>query len=785
MYQRKMAVLSAAFVLGIALVEYGQEASWRMVLFYSVLALFLAGVCLARIKILAMEKSRRRMACFAVAMAASAVLGSCDAIARQSFCREYEARLTDGTVCLLQGEIEQREEDGQFCLYYLKNCRVCLAEGQYPCDKVLVYLEVFDYSIGEILCVKGNIKMFSEPSNEGGYDEKAYYQSRKIGFKIYANKVEAVFGRRSAFHEWLWSVKQKMKKSYQYVMPDADAGVLAAMVLGDKSIMDSKRKALYQKAGISHFYSISGLHISLLGMALYMCMKKRGAPYWFSCGAASAWILGYGEMVGFHVSASRAIGMFLMMMYAKFRGRSYDMPTALAFMAAVLAGDNPKLLHHAGFLLSFGAVAGVLMAQKILAEHTENKKSAISKTRTRLREALIISICIQLMTLPVMSQFFYEISIYTVFVNLFVLPCMGLLLGLGLFGGVAGCFFPFAAKWILYPCYLILLLFEAVCKTALYLPHAVLITGKLSAGRIFLWYGCIGMFLLVRNYLFVCLAIPLSVFLLLRPVSQFEIDVLDVGQGDGIYISTGDGTSLFIDGGSTDVKKVGTYRILPFLKCRGIRKVDYWFVSHCDADHVNGLVEIMEADYKIEHLVVSAFMAGDEASQDLMGLAKQKNIPVLVMETGDAVKGKKGTWECKSISLKGAGKEDDRNANSLVLLYESRECSGFFGGDIGTEQEEALAVGKKLPEVDFYKASHHGSDTSNGRVILTALKPKIAVISCSLYNSYGHPGRAAAERIKEMADRVYETRFAGQIKITGVHLEEQVSGMLKYSYEDD
>ena len=78
-------------------------------------------------------------------------------------------------------------------------------------------------------------------------------------------------------------------------------------------------------------------------------------------------------------------------------------------------------------------------------------------------------------------------------------------------------------------------------------------------------------------------------FLLFPQKKSFEIDFLDVGQGDGIYLCTGGGTSMFIDGGSTDVKQVGKYRILPFLKAKGVSEISYWFVSHTDTDHVSGL----------------------------------------------------------------------------------------------------------------------------------------------------------------------------------------------------
>ncbi len=123
----------------------------------------------------------------------------------------------------------------------------------------------------------------------------------------------------------------------------------------------------------------------------------------------------------------------------------------------------------------------------------------------------------------------------------------------------------------------------------------------------------------------------LVVLLAAQKKPEFEIDILDVGQGDGIYIATGDGMDLFIDGGSSNVAKAGAYRILPFLKYRGIRQIDYWFVSHCDADHISGLAEIIEADYQIGSLVVSKFTKADAAFQTIRDLADKKGIAILMI----------------------------------------------------------------------------------------------------------------------------------------------------------
>ncbi len=771
MYQRKLASFSAAFVGGAAAAEYG-------------LLPFFYGIFIPALACFAVLAGRREkppscsVRCFLAVLAAAAFCGSGLGTARRAYTAACESRLDGGGECLLLGTVYSKQQDTGSFRYYLKKCRVRQNGTEYPCGNVLVYLEISDYSIGEILLLNADVRLFSRARNEGGYDERSYYHSLNILCAAYAKKADAVYGRPDAFREWLYAVKEKWKESYGSAMPKADAGILTAMVLGDKSSLDADRKQLYQNAGISHFYSISGLHISMLGMACYVFLKKRGIPCTVSCVLASAWILGYGQLIGFGISASRAIGMFLLQMYAKCRSRSYDAPTALAFLAALLTARNPAVLRNAGFLLSFGAVAGVLAAgylQELFGSQREPVRAGI---RAGIFEALLVSACIQIMTIPVVCGFFYEVSVYAAVVNLLVLPCMGVLLGIGILGGVTGCLFPFAGRLMLYPCHLLFLLLETACGAVLSLPGAVLITGRPSPALIVLWYGCIvlGMILVgsgMRVREAVCglppVFFPLFFFALLlavRSVPGFEINLLDVGQGDGICIFPGDGTALLIDGGSTDVKNAGTYRILPFLKCRGIRRVDYWFVSHCDADHINGLCELMEAGYPIKHLVVSEYMPDDTASCRLKKLASRHGIPVLKMGEGDAVKGKKGGWAIRSLSQKADAAQGDRNAASLVLLYESPACRAFFGGDIGTEQEERLLAQGALKKTEIYKASHHGSDTSNGSKMLQALKPDIAVISCGRYNSYGHPGKRAVRNMKQAGAEVYETKEGGQVKIS-------------------
>ena len=143
-------------------------------------------------------------------------------------------------------------------------------------------------------------------------------------------------------------------------MGERDGSALAAILLGEKSGMDQEMKELYQVNGIGHILAISGLHISVIGMALYRMLKKAGLPFGMAALAAAGVMYGYGGMAGWGVSVRRAVLMFLLFLGAQVSGRSYDTFCALAFAAVALLWKNPCLFWDAGFRFSFVAILGVV-----------------------------------------------------------------------------------------------------------------------------------------------------------------------------------------------------------------------------------------------------------------------------------------------------------------------------------------------------------------------------------------------------------------------------------------
>ena len=259
-----------------------------------------------------------------------------------------------------------------------------------------------------------------------------------------------------------------------------------------------------------------------------------------------------------------------------------------------------------------------------------------------------------------------------------------------------------------------------------------------------------------------------GLLLCLRVCSGFSATMLDVGQGDAVCMRTPSGSVCLYDGGSSNVKSVGNYRILPYLRWSGVTALDYIFVSHMDQDHINGIRELVEGERSagglpIRHAVLPDLAVRDEAYLELEALLKEAEIPVLYMGAGDVLEEKDCSFTCL-WPKKGAASED-RNDLSLVLLAEYKEFQMLLTGDIGTEAEKQLVSSGLLREVEVLKTAHHGSKYSSAEAFLQSIRPAVSLISCSATNRYGHPGEETLQRLTDAGSRIYITKDQGAVRV--------------------
>lgn len=700
---------------------------------------------------------------------------------------------------LLCGRIYKKEFKNETYRYYLKDCIANNSDQQVICNHVIAYLDADSYSIGETLLLKGKVKLFEKAANEGQFDSFSFYASQKIDFALKEVQVLRTVGKPDLVAEWLYRWRNKIANVYQTYLGNKNAGVLSTMLLGEKSSLDYEVKELYRNAGISHVLSISGMHVSLIGMGVYRFLRKRGIRYKISFLIAVPILSMYAVMTGNSVSTLRALGMLIAAMAAETLGRSYDMLNALGGVVGILLWDNPFLLWYSGFQLSVCAVFGIgVFVRYVVIRKDTGQKSKQKSLGLKLVNTFYSSLGIWLVTIPLVAWTYYEIPLYSFLLNAFILPFLKPLFLFGLSGGILGGNF---AKILLFPCNVILEGYEVLAELCMRLPGETWIAGRPGVGRIAIYYMVLVMIgLLCRKaadrHLVRWAGIAVLLLIAFLPgKKEAKVDVLDVGQGDGIYICTEDGTSIFIDGGSSNVSKVGTYRILPFLKCKGVRKVDYWLVTHSDEDHVSGLREVFEEGYEVRYLVLAKAAIQKEMSQGnsehgasgltgpsestglsgLIGLAEENGTEILTIKAGDRFEFGEEQFACLYPSL--SENTDDVNDLSLVMLYESEDLKCMFTGDISDAVEQKLLdrYDASVLDVDVYKVAHHGSKYSSSKPFLQALTPEVSLISCSSTNSYGHPHAETLQRLEDAGSSVLTTPEYGEITIE-VGEEVMVSG---------
>ena len=563
--------------------------------------------------------------------------------------------------------------------------------------------------IGQQIILEGTFSHFATATNPGEFDVQRYYAAKGIGGRVRKSQILAVGEKYSFLKEKLYGFRQVLHDRLTEVFPAKEASVMQTLLLGEKEELDAGVKALYQKNGIAHILSISGLHITLLGMGVYRLLKKLGLPVRAAAVGGAMLLLIYGVMVSMSVSASRAIGMYLLQMLGIFVGRTYDMLTGLGMMALLLVLQEPERLFDVSFLMSFGAVLGICILTPVLSgdgrerdtdEELEGKEISVwpvwlrtvadilgdsAYARNKYREGwrkvayegiqrmvsavkggFAASVGVVLFTLPVQLWFFYEIPVYSVLLNLLVLPFMSVVVaggilslipGLGLVGTV--------------DC-LILWWYEWICGRFAQLPGAIWCVGRPEVWQIVCYY--VGILLLVFGRKYVeawkrrgtygeknvpgdrlhsartphLIATVMILGLLIGLLTgNFDrgsrVAFLDVGQGDGIVVETGQGAYLF-DCGSTSRKNIGEYVLKPYLKSRGIRSLRGVFVSHPDEDHMNGVTELLEngADWGIvvEQLFLPAIAEEKrtESFATLLSAAEAAEVPVSYIKCGDEIR---------------------------------------------------------------------------------------------------------------------------------------------------
>ena len=627
------------------------------------------------------------------------------------------------------------------------------------------------------------VMAFFEPytaTNPGEFDYSLYLKTMGVSDEAARKRLkERDITAENRLEKLLGDLSENCSRRLESFFPEEDAGILKAMLLGNRNDMEDGMKQLYRSAGISHLLAVSGLHVSMIGMGAFRLLRKTGAPLRLSAAAAALLTGGYCLFTGASASAVRAAFMMILGFLAIPAGRRKDGAVSLSLAAAVLLFVQPYLILQSGFQLSFTAMAGVYCGSRFI-ERSELKNKAA--------QSFVSCLMISLMTLPVIAFCYFKAPLYSVFLNMAVIPLMSAVFLSGFaalavsFAGSLFAGMPAAVKITQYaaaaaaaPAHYLLRLYEFLGNGSLALKFSTQILGRPEHIRIVLYYFLLLLLLgpvsqsgrRYRNLpVFFLFLIYLLAFPALRTKDTKEayIEVLDVGQGDCFHIHEGK-RNVIIDCGSSGKERAGSRILEPYLLSKGIGTVDLVIVSHADADHTNGLLYLLggQSSVRTNAVLLPALAGKDEKYGDFF---RCENAEVRTVHRGDRAVMGKGVLRCL-YSEEAAAAMADTNRESAVWMYEFGEFRMLFTGDITQTEEEKILRQADRTELsaDVLKAAHHGSKSSSSEQFLRAVSPDTVILSYGTKNRYGHPSGEVTERLRMLGTGILATEKTGAICI--------------------
>jgi competence protein ComEC len=610
-------------------------------------------------------------------------------------------------------------------------------------------------------------------------------------------------------------------------MPEPEAGLAAGVLIGLRDRVDRDLAADFTTAGASHVVAISGWNIAIvastLGALAGGLRRRRRATL------TALAILAYVAFVGPSPSVVRAGVMAGVALLARELGRPGSAAAALGWAVTALLLVDPTWVDDAGFRLSVLATAGILAWGTQLTERIAGH--APHRIRRWLAEILGVSLAAQAATTPIVLLEFGRLSLVAPLVNLIVVPLVPpamaagtVALGAGVLAGVG---LPgFVATIVGLPGWLLYAAMVATVRSGAGLPLAslqldppwdgvsaavsavVIVLAAMKGGALVARAGrwrrqrgatgqrahagaSVGARVAHRRRSAassrstrIALAavasttIGLAIAAAHRPDGLVRVDVLDVGQGDGILVEGGRGGRLVVDGGPDPGRLIVTLdeRLPPW-----DRRIDVLVLTHPHEDHVAGLATLLSR-YRVGRVYEPGMLGPGPGYQAWLEALAPGGSPHGRLSTGDELR-------LDEIRFRVLWPDPDRvperpadggtavNNVSIVLLGEFDGHRILLAGDIEEGIDPEL-VRRGLPTVDLLKVAHHGSRTSSTPAFLAAVRPRVAVVSAGKGNPYGHPAPATIGRLHAAARETYRTDTDGAVEVTfdGASIRVRTSG---------
>ncbi|MDD3013027.1 MAG: DNA internalization-related competence protein ComEC/Rec2 [Candidatus Gastranaerophilales bacterium] len=603
-------------------------------------------------------------------------------------------------------------------------------------------------SQGDFIEIKGQIKPPYKATNPGQFDYGQYLRNSRI-FTLTSASVKAlkyVEHPKSGF--WFFIQKSnefrnRILEVHSRFIKSPKLEVLGGIVFGNYAIPTPKDiKQNFINSGLLHLLAASGMNVALVsGIWLYLATRLR-VPYKISIIIAAMLVIIYATLTGFSPSVTRAVWMIEFILLGKLLDRKADNIALLALVCTIMLLFDPLTITNIGFQLSFIVTFGLLFCVPVFIEKTKPVPEFISGT-------ILIPTIAQMWATPFQLFHFNNFSVYSVFANILVTPFIGVISFLGFISSLFS-IIPIVGEKI---CWLLDKGTEPFISLLLYvsgyisaLPGALQYFATPEIITILIFYSLIlAVTLLIKfDFLkkrlnFTILSL-LTVFILLIFSDNFSKDLkltfFDVKEADSILIQTPDKKSFLVDTGNTGIKAFNSAKtiIVPYLRDKGINKLDALILTHPDSDHIGGTVNLLE-NIKVEKIIDNGESSKSKTYRKIQNIITKKHMSIKHVINNEVLYNKNNL----KILLFRTNNKDSKTSNerSLIVFIKYGKTSALLMGDAESNSLNLIKKFVKQP-VDIIKVGHHGSYNSINEDFIKYIKPQTAIISVGK-NDYGHP----------------------------------------------
>lgn len=565
------------------------------------------------------------------------------------------------------------------------------------------------------------------------------------------------------------------------------AGIVTAIVIGDRTGLDDDVERRLQEAGTYHVIAISGGNIAILVGLTLATFRIVGFLGRAALVCAIVGLIAYAYLVGGGASVNRATLVAVVYLGGRLLDLRGPPLNAAAVVAAVLLLVNPLAVSDPAFLLTFGATIAILSVAPAL------QPIHVPRLLAGALSVLVASAATEAALLPVSASIFSRVTFAGLVLNLAAIPLMAMAQIAGMLVvpvSLVSTGLARAVGWVAH--------FGAagLVKTAALVEFVPALTWRVAppvAGAVCIYYaGLLGVWwtwcrrgaaransnaqllgtVLTMSTLLLCggaawILFDPAAFLRARGDGRLHVTFLDVGQGDSAFVRFPGGDTLVVDAGGlggTASFDLGDRVVAPVIRQAGVRRLGTLALTHGDADHIGGARSLV-LEFRPWEVWEGIPVPRSELLQSVRRLARAKGSRWATVQTGDIVRVDDVDVRVRHPGPPDWERQKVRNNDSIVLELVWRDVSVVLAGDIGREAEEAVTALFAPSPIRVIKVPHHGSLSSSSWNFVRALAPRVAIVSVGRGNRFGHPAPVVLQRYVDVGAKLFRTDRDGAVTI--------------------